>query len=321
MASKKNKQLVNAMINLKHLFHDGSLERYLWDKLIYYYDQDLEDAVIYERELINEEEWVAKFKKKKVHKNPLDSVNHSLRVIKRKIAVFYSRDPKGKKENKIIYFIDKFHLALKERRNVQRGEKYSELRFESILDKEPLNLAAGYPKVSELFKMHKSFTNLVQRSVLGDLSSLSPDLFNFLAKKILSLYGLKNLKITLSTDSRLCGNARYDSVFDSVKIYFECKRSDRAFISDKEVEEFRSRINGNMIGFFLTTARLTSKAKRDHYEDGLVPIVLADGASIAELVIDRHSLQRHIFQLYLYTAIVTKALHLLKRKPNNSYLY
>ncbi len=187
--------------------------------------------------------------------------------------------------------------------------------------KKPLDIASGIPKVSELLQMYETFKRLVKRSIVRDISLLSPGDFKYFAKQILYAYGFKNIEVTLDSDNGLCGYATYDSFLKSVKIYFECNRSVRQFIGEKEVEKFRSRIKGkDTIGFFMTAAKLTSQAKKDHYRDNVAPVILADGNSRAELSTDRHSLRRHTFEIFLYTTVLTKAIKLLKRKPNNSYL-
>jgi restriction endonuclease len=311
----KKKILLPLMDRLGHLlFHKGSRVSQVWDRLTEINTGSSKDNVKYLKELIE----VIPGSRGKYPKDFTDSAYQVCKEIDNKLAKYFSEHPD---EIYVIRLVDKIHIGLKVRGGKASAEKNAVQFLEKALYDKPLDVASGIPKVTELFQMYETFKRLVKRSIVREISLLSPGEFSYFARQILYAYGFKNIEVTLDNDNVLCGNATYDSLLKSVRIYFECNRSVRQFIGKKEVEKFRSRIKGkDTVGFFLTTARLTSDAKKDRYRESVPPVILADGASIAEMATDRHGRERQTIELSLYTAVVTKAKKLLKRKPDSSYL-
>ena len=124
---------------------------------------------------------------------------------------------------------------------------------------------------------------------MKQLSVLDPYLFEEFCKKLLLVYGFKNVKVTSkSKDGGIDGHGDLKIGLAYMKVAFECKRYSNKPIGRPQVNQFRGDIQGAFEqGIFFTTSRFTSEAKSVSFKSGAVPIVLMDGKSIVDLMIGK----------------------------------
>ena len=75
----------------------------------------------------------------------------------------------------------------------------------------------------------------------------------------------------------------------SLHVAAQCKRYKKSNkISRPDIDQFRGAIQGEyQQGIFITTSSFTKEAKEYAFRRGCVPIVLIDGETLAEIMIDR----------------------------------
>jgi len=85
-------------------------------------------------------------------------------------------------------------------------------------------------------------------------------------------------------------------------VAFQCKRWDKTSIGRPEIDKFRGAIQGQYEqGIFFTTAKFVSAATEVSIRPGAVPIILIDGPSIVDLMIDKEfGVQEEPVSVYTY---------------------
>jgi len=74
----------------------------------------------------------------------------------------------------------------------------------------------------------------------------------------------------------------------SIKSAFQAKRWADASVGRPEIDKFRGAIQGDYDhGVFITTSRFTKDAAEASYEKGAITVLLLDGESVAEHMLDR----------------------------------
>jgi restriction system protein len=114
-------------------------------------------------------------------------------------------------------------------------------------------------------------------------STLSPDAFERLVKRILREKGFDQVEVTgRSGDGGIDGTgiARINGIL-SFHIIFQCKRY-KGKVSSGEIRDFRGAMVGRTDkGLFITTGRFTSSAMAEASRDGAPVIDLIDGEKLA----------------------------------------
>ena len=84
-----------------------------------------------------------------------------------------------------------------------------------------------------------------------------------------------------------------------MNVAFQCKKWQNA-IQRPEIDKFRGAIQGEFEqGIFFTTSHFTEGAKAASLKKGAVPVILLDGESIVELMIEKQfGVQRQPLELY-----------------------
>lgn len=154
----------------------------------------------------------------------------------------------------------------------------------------PLNLVALQDEYVAQFK-----DNLLER-----LMALTPAQFEDFAKKLLSAYGFIDMKVTsISRDGGIDGHGQLKVGLATMGVAFQYKKWEGK-VQRPEVDKFRGAIQGEFEqGIFFTTSEFTEGAKAVSLKRGAVPIILLDGESIVQMMIEKQfGVRRKPLELY-----------------------
>lgn len=141
----------------------------------------------------------------------------------------------------------------------------------------------------DLKELHKKYVQNFKKDLLKQLKELSPSAFEEFGKKLMVAYGFKKMEVTRkSRDGGIDGFGELKIGLASMKVAFECKRWTRNTVGRPQVSQFRGDIQGKyQQGIYFTTSAFSKEAKDSSFQAGAVPIILLDGYSIVELMIEK----------------------------------
>ncbi|WP_339792517.1 restriction endonuclease [uncultured Imperialibacter sp.] len=157
-----------------------------------------------------------------------------------------------------------------------------------------------FAKYEEIRELHKKYLINFKQTVLNQLSEIDPTEFEHFCRKLLSVYGFKNVKVTQqSKDGGIDGHGELKIGLATMQVAFECKRWS-ATVGRPKISQFRGDIQGRFQqGIFFTTSRFSKDAKDASFQAGAVPIILVDGNGIVELMIEkRFGVEREDLPIY-----------------------
>jgi len=141
----------------------------------------------------------------------------------------------------------------------------------------------------DLKELHKKYMQNFKKDLLKQLKELSPSAFEEFGQKLMTAYGFKKMEVTKkSRDGGLDGFGELKIGLASMKVAFECKRWSRNTVGKPQVSQFRGAIQGiYQQGIYFTTSTFSKDAKDSSFQAGAVPIILLDGNSIVDLMIEK----------------------------------
>lgn len=144
-------------------------------------------------------------------------------------------------------------------------------------------------KLSDLQFLHSKYVVELKRKILSDLKRLSPAAFELFAKRLLDIYGFHDTRVTqLSGDGGIDGFGKLKVGLANLNVAFQCKRWTKGNIQRPEIDKFRGAAQGDVEqGLFFTTASFSEGAIAASIKRGAVPIILVDGESIVDLMIEK----------------------------------
>jgi restriction system protein len=166
--------------------------------------------------------------------------------------------------------------------------------------KEEKTLTSTLRQLKELHHLHRELTKSL---VLRDLKKLTPDAFEKFAKRLLDAYGFEDMEVTnVTNDGGIDGFGKLKVGLAYMNIAFQCKRWTQSNVGRPEIDKFRGAIQGEYEqGIFFTTANFASGAKDVSIKSGAVPIILIDGDSIVELMIEKNfGIEQESLPIYTY---------------------
>lgn len=142
----------------------------------------------------------------------------------------------------------------------------------------------------DLKDLHKKYVHNFKKDLLKQLKELSPSAFEEFGEKLMTAYGFKKMEVTRkSRDGGIDGFGELKIGLASMKVAFECKRWTRNTVGRPQVSQFRGDIQGKyQQGIYFTTSTFSKEAKESSFQTGAVPIILLDGFSIVDLMIEKH---------------------------------
>lgn len=143
--------------------------------------------------------------------------------------------------------------------------------------------------LTELHRLHKACLASFRDRVLAQLKELDPESFELFSRKLLEAYGFRDVKVTAhGRDGGIDGFGKLRVGLAHLNVAFQCKRWRQRNVPRPEIDKFRGAIQGDFEqGLFFTTANFTKEAQEYSFRPGAVPIVLIDGPSIVDIMIEK----------------------------------
>jgi len=124
--------------------------------------------------------------------------------------------------------------------------------------------------------------------LLEKLHTLSPREFELFGRRLLMSYGFVEVRVTqVSRDGGIDGYGKLRLGLATMNVAFQCKKW-QGTVGRPEVDKFRGAIQGEFEqGVFFTTSDFTADARDASLRRGAVPIILLDGESIVNLMVEK----------------------------------
>jgi restriction system protein len=137
-------------------------------------------------------------------------------------------------------------------------------------------------------ELYDEYETAFRSQLLDNLHELTPRQFEIFAKKLLQAYGFVEVKVTtLSSDGGIDGYGKLRLGLATMNAAFQCKRW-QGNIGRPEVDKFRGAIQGEFEqGVFFATSDFTEQARKASLKKGAVPIILLNGGSIVNLMMQK----------------------------------
>lgn len=166
------------------------------------------------------------------------------------------------------------------------GISYEDSKLEEILKKDANNLRTINAELANTLSKHNE---AVRKQILSNLKELSPVDFEIFSKKLLEVYGFREMRVTPpSRDGGIDGYGKLKVGIAFLEVAFQSKRWNNVPVPQKEIQSFRGSIQGKCEqGIYFTTSTYTKGAKDVSLQKGAVPIILIDGDLIVDIMIEK----------------------------------
>jgi restriction system protein len=151
-----------------------------------------------------------------------------------------------------------------------------------------------------LVDLYEKYDAQFRAKLLDRLYELSPTQFEHFARQLLAAYVFVQTTMTqVGKDGGIDGHGMLKVGLARMAVAFQCKRWD-GNVSRPEVDKFRGAIQGEFEqGVFFTTSDFTKGAMEASIKKGAVPVILLNGESIVNLMIDQEfGVQKKPLQIY-----------------------
>lgn len=166
---------------------------------------------------------------------------------------------------------------------------------------EKLTLGGTLKQMKHLQKVHRE---LIKARIVRDLKRLPPASFEDFGKRLLEVYGFESMVVTsIGRDGGIDGYGKLKVGLAFMNVAFQCKRWTHKNVGRPEIDKFRGAIQGEFEqGILFTTASFATGAKEVSIKRGAVPVILIDGMSIADLMLDKgFGVERESLLVYTYS--------------------
>lgn len=176
-------------------------------------------------------------------------------------------------------------------RLLEKGELYSPRRgIWTITDKGRKRVEKKVPSIPTVnfVELYEDYEVSFRSQLLDKLNELTPRQFELFAPKLLQAYGFVDVKVTnISSDGGIDGYGKLRLGLATMNVAFQCKRW-QGNVGRPEVDKFRGAIQGEFEqGVFFVTSDFTPQAREASLKRGAVPIILLNGESIVDLMIQK----------------------------------
>jgi restriction system protein len=143
--------------------------------------------------------------------------------------------------------------------------------------------------LKELKDLHSSLTLEFKQTILSQLKSIDPEKFEIFCKKLLEVYGFKDLMVTqVRKDGGIDGYGKLKVGITYLNVAFQSKRWKDTSVGRTEIDKFRGAIQGDFEqGIFITTSTFSKQASNATTKKGAVPIILIDGSMVVDIMIEK----------------------------------
>ncbi len=143
--------------------------------------------------------------------------------------------------------------------------------------------------VLELKGVHERHKDVFKQKILTQLQEMPPKMFEFFSKKLLDVYGFKKMTVTnYVKDGGIDGFGELKVGITHLNVAFQSKRWKNNSVGRVEIDKFRGAIQGEYEqGIIFTTSKFTKDALSVTRKPGAVPIILIDGESLVDIMIEK----------------------------------
>jgi len=143
--------------------------------------------------------------------------------------------------------------------------------------------------VAALKTTHSEYIKSFKMQLLEQLKEIEPETFEHFCKKLLKVYGFKDLKVTKpKKDGGIDGHGKLKVGISYLNVAVQCKRWKNSTVGRTEIDKFRGAIQGDFEqGIFITTSKFSKEALNATTKKGAVPIILIDGLMIIDIMIEK----------------------------------
>lgn len=143
--------------------------------------------------------------------------------------------------------------------------------------------------VQILKEKHKNYLVEFKTDLLTKLKVVEPSEFELFGQKLLEVYGFTDLNVTkYSRDGGIDGFGKLKVGITYLNVAFQCKRWKSNKVSRIEVDKFRGATQGDFEQAILfTTSEFSKDALNATTKKGAIPVILVDGNSIVDLMIEK----------------------------------
>jgi len=143
--------------------------------------------------------------------------------------------------------------------------------------------------VASLKNIHSQYIEAFKVKMLNQLKEIDPTTFEFFCRKLLKVYGFKDLIVTRAKkDGGIDGFGKLKVGITFLNVAVQCKRWNNTSVGRTEIDKFRGAIQGDYEqGILLTTSRFSKEALGATTKKGAVPIILIDGSMIVDIMIEK----------------------------------
>jgi len=144
------------------------------------------------------------------------------------------------------------------------------------------------PPPLNFIELYEDYEASFRSLLLDRINDLSPREFELFGRRLLQAYGFTGVEVTaVSADGGIDGYGKLLVGLATMNVAFQCKKW-QANVGRTEVDKFRGAISGDFQqGVFFATSDFTEAAKDASFKAGAVPIVLLNGESIVDLMIEK----------------------------------
>jgi restriction system protein len=137
-------------------------------------------------------------------------------------------------------------------------------------------------------ELYEEYETAFRSQLLDKLHELTPRQFEIFSRKLLQAYGFVKVNVTnLASDGGIDGYGKLRLGLATMNVAFQCKRW-QGNIGRPEVDKFRGAIQGEFEqGVFFVTSDFTQQAKDASLKKGAVPIILLNGESIVDIMMQK----------------------------------
>lgn len=125
--------------------------------------------------------------------------------------------------------------------------------------------------------------------MLNQLKQIHPKIFEVFAKRLLEVYGFVDMKVTnYSKDGGIDGYGKLKVGITYLNVAVQCKRWVKNSVSRTDIDKFRGAIQGSFEhGIIFTTSNFSREALNATRRSGAVPIILIDGSTMVDFMIEK----------------------------------
>lgn len=166
------------------------------------------------------------------------------------------------------------------------GQTTTSLKAEVLVKRESNTLKMV---VAELKAIHLKHIETFKKQLLSQIKEITPKSFESFAKRLLEVYGFQDMRVTsYSKDGGIDGDGKLKVGITYLNVAFQCKRWKTTSVSRTEIDKFRGAIQGTYEqGIIFTTSNFSKDALNATRRNGAVPIVLIDGVTLVEIMIEK----------------------------------